>query len=106
MILKKNNNWRKELYYVSVSKPNMTIFSAVRDLILPHSYVFIRVEENGDFSLIPTDDPDGYKLSIFKGSTRISACGLLSELNLRQRVRIRCEKKPDGSILCKSSEFR
>ena len=108
-MVKKNKNRGKctaheQLRYVYISKPNMSIYSAVRDLILPHGYVFIKIEKNGDFLLIPTDNPEGYKLSICKGSTKISACGLLSELNVRQRVRIRCDKQSDGSIICKASE--
>lgn len=96
----------KELFYVRLSRPNMTLNAGVRDWVLPRRYVFLDTKENGDFVIIPTDKETGYKLTIVNGQTKFSCCGLLAEMEVKQRVRIPCEKRSDGTILCKASKVK
>lgn len=110
MIVKNTNRGKhlnaKEMLFVYINDPNMNIYSAVREWILPRTHVYLKTADNGDFYLIPTDNTDGYKLNICKGRTSISARALLRKTNIKTRVRIPCEKMEDGSILCKASTVK
>ena len=96
----------KELFYVYLRRPNISLNAGVRDWVLPHKYVHLETCENGDFYLIPTESEEGYKVSITNGQAKFSCCGLLAEMSVIERVRIPCEKLRDGKILCKASTVK
>lgn len=111
MIVKKKkymgiHSSEKELFYVYLHRPNMRVNAGVRDWILPYKNVYLDTSENGDFYIIPTENKDGYKLTIANGVAKFSCCGLLAEMDIKERVRIPCEKMSNGSILCKASVVR
>jgi hypothetical protein len=97
---------QKEQFYVYLCRPSIRLNAGVRDWVLPCKYVFLETCENGDFCLIPTENIEGYKVSITNGQAKFSCCGLLAEMNVIERVRIPCEKLNDGKILCKASTVK
>ena len=96
----------KEIFFVYIARPNLSMNAGVRDWILPYKYVFLDIKDNGDFVMIPTNDESGYKLTITNGHAQFSCCGLLSQIDVKQKIRIMCEKQNDGTILCKASTVK
>ena len=99
-------NSPKELFFVNLYSPNMRVSAGVRDWIIPHSHVLIETKENGDFVIIPSNDHENYKFSIINGNGKFSCSALVHAMNIKERVRIPCEKMEDGSILCKASTVK
>ena len=93
----------KELFFVNLHATNMRVSAGVRDWIVPYTHVLIETKENGDFLIIPSNDHEGYKLTIANGHGKFSCSGLLHAMHIKERVRIPCEKMANGSILCKAS---
>lgn len=96
----------KELFFVNLHAPNMRVSAGVRDWIVPYTHVLIETKANGDFVIIPSNDNENYKFSIINGHGKFSCSGLIHAMHIKERVRIPCEKLPDGSILCKASTVK
>lgn len=84
-------------FFVKLHGKMFNLSSGVRDLILPHKYVFIDVDGDG-ITLTPTDDENAYKVAIFNGQAKLCLCKAMNYACIPKRERIIVEQREDGSL--------
>lgn len=95
----KNKDGNK-IGFVSFSFAHMSISAAVRDWIIPHTRIFVDIDNSGNLIITPTNDPNGFVAYISKtGQMKVSALTILKHVDVVESVRYKCFKREDGLII-------
>lgn len=102
MVLIKGRQTVKREMFVTRNRNQLNCSSGVRDLILPHKYVRIELDEEQNIVFTPSDDPNDYSAVMNNYQMKIGICALKNLVKINNGIRMYCEELRDGRILCKT----
>lgn len=100
MILEKcKGNSKKDLVFFNRHEHYINLNATIRDTILPKEYVFLDYDGKNKLTLIPTDNEDGYKVTIKStGGEVIGYCAQKKNINLPLNKRVYGKIEDNGTI--------